>query len=80
MKIDVLPSKYLYLIFGVLCLLQIIYTIVIFKRNTKSSLLISFDFLAVLFIIFELFGASKLSKANELINNNLIVRETKDSY
>ncbi len=79
-KINILPSKYLYLIFGGLGLLQIIYTIVIFKRNTKSSLLILFDLLAVLFIIVELVGSSKIRKANELINNNLIVRETKDSY
>ena len=79
-KLGVLPSKYLYLICGVLTFLELIFIISLMIKKTKSWILILFDIIAFLIIVVEIFASIKLKQANDFIEDDLIIKETKDIY
>ncbi len=79
-KLNVLPAKYLYLICGVLSLLEILFIISILIKGLKSWILILFDVFAILIIFVEIIGILKLKQTNDFLNDDLTIKETKDIY
>ena len=79
-RINILPSKYFYLITGVLVFLEILYLFFAFRKNTKSWLLLVLDTLFVFIICAEGFGAYKLNETYHFIDVGMKVEETVDYY
>jgi LCP family protein required for cell wall assembly len=79
-KLNVLPSKYFYLIVCVLSVLELIFLFFAFNKRTRVGLLIVLDILFVLIVGLEGYGAYKLNETYHFIDVGFKVEETVDYY
>lgn len=79
-KLNILPSKYFYLIFGILSFLELIFILFSINKRIKPVILIILDIFAILFMLVEGYGAYKLYQIYGFLDRDIKVVETKEIY
>ncbi len=79
-RMNVLPSRYFYLIIGVLGLLELVFLILAFNKKIKIWLLVSLDILFILIVIVEGYGVYRLNQMYHFLDVGMKVEETTDYY
>jgi len=79
-RMNVLPSRYFYLIVGVLGFLEFVFLLVAFNKKIKIWVLILLDIIFVLIVFAEGYGVFKLNEIYHFIDVGIKVEETTDYY
>lgn len=79
-KLNVLPTKYFYILSIGLGILWIIYFLISLNNKLKSFVLVIVNVLAIIFMAGELYATRELYRTYDFLNNGLQVRSTKDVY
>jgi len=75
-----LPNKYFMILLCSLGILDIIYLLIVVLSKKRFILMILFDIFAIVFIILEIFGLSKINYFKKFLKKNLNIEYTTDVY
>ena len=79
-KIKVLPSKYLYPIIIVLCVIELLFLLFSINKKTKRKILIINNIIMVILIPIELFATVRMQQTLDFLYNGLNIKVTTDTY
>ena len=79
-KMRVLPSKYLYPIIIVLCIIELLFLFFALHKKTKRKILIFNNIIMIILIVVELFATIRMQQTLDFLYNGLNIKVTTDTY
>ena len=79
-RMRVLPSKYLYPIIIVLCIMELLFLFFAIHKKTKRKVLIINNIIMLIFIPLELFATVRMQQTLDFLYNGLNIKITTDTY
>lgn len=79
-RMRVLPSKYLYPIIIVLCIMELLFLFFAIHKKTKRKVLIINNIIMLIFIPLELFAIVRMQQTLDFLYNGLNIKITTDTY